>query len=170
MNDTIRCLSNCDLKAQHAPGESIFDWCSWDGGEMPVPWGVLIDIGCRDGVSRTAVAGEGMANRIFWRHANDYNDIVRYRLRKPLPTSKDAEPALKPPKHSHYFKECPFYSIDVYRVLSLFNVSDPCLQHAVKKLLVAGGRGGGKTIDKDIQEAIDTLVRWQGMRAEEAAL
>lgn len=49
----------------------------------------------------------------------------------------------------------------------LFNVTDPCLQHTVKKLLVAGGRGGGKDITRDIQEAIDTLKRWQEMRAEE---
>jgi hypothetical protein len=70
-------------------------------------------------------------------------------------------------KHSHYFKACPFESVDVYRVLTLFNVTDPCLQHAVKKLLVAGGRGAGKSINKDIQEAIDTLERWQAMRAEE---
>ena len=30
-----------------------------------------------------------------------------------------------------------------------------------KKLLVAGGRGAGKDINQDIQEAIDTLVRWR---------
>ena len=70
-------------------------------------------------------------------------------------------------KHGHYFKACPFESVDVYRVLNLFNVTDPCLQHAVKKLLVAGGRGAGKSVDKDIQEAIDTLHRWQAMRQEE---
>jgi hypothetical protein len=75
------------------------------------------------------------------------------------------EPELR--KHSHYFKPCPFSHIDIYRVLQLFAVSDPCLQHAVKKLLVAGGRGA-KSIDKDIQEAIDTLQRWQQMRAEES--
>jgi hypothetical protein len=69
-------------------------------------------------------------------------------------------------KHSHYFKECPFDSVDVYRVLSLFNVTDPCLQHAVKKLLVAGGRGH-KDIAKDVQDSIDTLERWKAMRAEE---
>jgi hypothetical protein len=69
-------------------------------------------------------------------------------------------------KHSHYFKECPFDSIDVYRVLSLFSVTDPCLQHAAKKLLVAGGRGH-KDIAKDVQDAIDTLERWKAMRAEE---
>lgn len=73
-------------------------------------------------------------------------------------------------KHNHYFKSTPYDSVDVYRVLQLFNVTDPCLQHSVKKLLVAGGRGGGKDIRKDVQEAIDTLVRWQEMRAEEDAV
>lgn len=70
-------------------------------------------------------------------------------------------------KHNHYFKPCPYDHIDVYRVLELFNVTDPCLQHAIKKLLVAGGRGAGKSIDKDIQESIDSLERWQAMRVEE---
>lgn len=71
-----------------------------------------------------------------------------------------------PRKHAHYHKHCPYESVDVYRVLELFNVTDPCLQHAVKKLLVAGGRGH-KDIGRDIQESIDTLTRWQEMRAEE---
>jgi hypothetical protein len=70
-------------------------------------------------------------------------------------------------KHSHYFKPCPFDEIDVYRVLELFSITDQAIGHAIKKLLVAGGRGGGKSIDKDIQEAIDTLERWKDMRAEE---
>lgn len=69
-------------------------------------------------------------------------------------------------KHSHCFKAVPFPHVDVYRVLQLFEVTDPCIQHAVKKLLLAGGRGG-KDIARDIQEAIDTMVRWQEMRAEE---
>ncbi|RQS39754.1 hypothetical protein DIE01_16205 [Burkholderia sp. Bp8990] len=71
-------------------------------------------------------------------------------------------------KHSHYFKPCPFDHIDVYRVLERFNVADPCLQHAIKKLLVAGGRGA-KDIGQDVQEAIDTLERFKAMRKEEAA-
>lgn len=71
-------------------------------------------------------------------------------------------------KHSHYFKDVSTLdTIDVYRVLKLFNVTDPCLQHAVKKLLVAGGRGAGKDISQDVQEAIDTLERWKAMRAED---
>ena len=71
-------------------------------------------------------------------------------------------------KHSHYHKDVSHLdSIDVYRVLSLFGVADPCLQHAIKKLLVAGGRGA-KDDSKDVQEAIDSLNRWQNMRAEDA--
>lgn len=74
----------------------------------------------------------------------------------------------KPRKHSHYFKPVPYTHVDVYRVLKLFDVTDPCIQHAVKKLLVAGGRGT-KDIRRDVQEAIDTMVRWQEMRDEEGA-
>lgn len=73
-----------------------------------------------------------------------------------------------PQKHGHYFKDVSHLNVvDVYRVLSLFSVVDPCLQHAIKKLLVAGGRGAGKSIEKDVQEAVDTLHRWKAMRNED---
>lgn len=71
-------------------------------------------------------------------------------------------------KHSHYFKPCPFEYVDAYRLILILNITDPCLQHAFKKIAFAGGRGH-KDIAKDVQEAIDTLTRWQAMRAEEAA-
>lgn len=71
-------------------------------------------------------------------------------------------------KHPHYHKDVKHLeTVDVYRVLSMFNVSDPCIQHAVKKLLVAGGRGAGKDIGRDINEAIDSLERWKEMRVED---
>jgi hypothetical protein len=70
-------------------------------------------------------------------------------------------------KHSHYFKNVQHLDgIDVYRVLELFNVTDPCLQHAIKKLLCAGGRGA-KDMEQDVQEAMDTLERWQDMQVED---
>jgi hypothetical protein len=73
-------------------------------------------------------------------------------------------------KFPHYYKSVKGLDhVDVYRVLSLFNVTDPCLQHALKKLLVAGGRTAGKDIRQDVQEAMDSLVRWQAMRAEDVA-
>lgn len=72
-----------------------------------------------------------------------------------------------PKKHSHYFKDVRHLEeVDVYRVLDLFNVTNQAIGHAAKKLLVAGGRGV-KDIEKDVQEAIDTLTRWQSMRKED---
>lgn len=64
-------------------------------------------------------------------------------------------------KHSHYHKPLPkgLTHVDVYWVLRLFDVRDPCLQHAIKKLLVAGGRGAGKDFSRDVQEAIDSCQR-----------
>ena len=71
-------------------------------------------------------------------------------------------------KHNHYFKSVQGLDyIDVYRTLRLFEVTDQAIGHAIKKLLVAGGRGGGKDISRDIQEAIDTLLRWQEMQKEQ---
>lgn len=73
-------------------------------------------------------------------------------------------------KHNHYFKDVSkLDTVDVYRVLELFNVANPSIAHAVKKLLVAGGRGAGKDITQDINEAIDSLQRWKDMREEDAA-
>ena len=64
-------------------------------------------------------------------------------------------------KHNHYFKNTVHLdAVDVYRVLELFEVTDPCLQHAIKKLLCAGGRGA-KDMEQDVQEAMDTLERYQ---------
>lgn len=71
-------------------------------------------------------------------------------------------------KHNHYFKNVEHLKeIDVYRVLSLFNVTDPCIAHAVKKLLVAGGRGAGKDAERDVREAVDSLNRFLQMIAED---
>lgn len=70
-------------------------------------------------------------------------------------------------KHNHYFKDVSHLkSIDVYRIIDLYNVTNPCIQHALKKVLVAGGRGAGKDVSKDIQEAIDSLERWKEMQTE----
>lgn len=71
-------------------------------------------------------------------------------------------------KHPHYHKDVTHLThIDVYRVLERFNVTSPTLQHAIKKLLVAGGRGV-KEISVDIQEAIDSLHRFQEMAFEDS--
>ena len=71
--------------------------------------------------------------------------------------------------HNHYYKDVSgLQQIDVYRVIELFDVPAGPIDHAVKKLLCAGNRGH-KDLDRDIQDAIDSLVRWQAMRAEDEA-
>lgn len=71
-------------------------------------------------------------------------------------------------KHSHYHKDVSHLkSIDVYRTLELFGVTDQALGHAIKKLLCAGKRGAGKTFEQDVREAVDTLNRRLQMLAED---
>lgn len=69
--------------------------------------------------------------------------------------------------HDHYKKDVRHLDmIDVYRVIELFEVTHPALQHALKKILAAGNRGA-KDWEKDVQEAIDSLNRALQMRAED---
>jgi hypothetical protein len=73
-------------------------------------------------------------------------------------------------KHGHYFKDVSKYrEADVYRVCQMFDIDDPsgATQHAIKKLLLAGGRGGGKDRAKDLREAIDTMSRLLEMMKED---
>lgn len=71
-------------------------------------------------------------------------------------------------KHAHYFKDVTHLTeVDVYRVLDLFGITDQCIGHAVKKLLVAGGRGAGKDIERDMDEVVDTLLRRKEMLLED---
>lgn len=68
--------------------------------------------------------------------------------------------------YPHYFKPVPTNMIDVYRVLLAFGVTDPALQHAIKKLLCAGARGN-KDIKDDIGEAIASCNRALQMISED---
>lgn len=74
--------------------------------------------------------------------------------------TKEGNPNLdETTKHSHYFKDVSkLDKIDVYAVLHLFEVTDPCIQHAVKKLLCTGKRGH-KDFLNDVQDSVDSLVR-----------
>lgn len=63
--------------------------------------------------------------------------------------------------YSHYFKDVSDVdAIDLYHVAKLYEINDPCLFHAFKKIACAGKRGA-KDQAQDVQEAIDALKRWQ---------
>lgn len=100
---------------------------------------------------------------------------------RPIPVGGEGHPEICPKclaeqhaaalkRHaSVYHRQVPTTTIDVYRVLWAFKVDDPCISHAIKKLLLPGERGGGKSEAQDIDEAIKSLRRWIEMRAEEKA-
>lgn len=84
------------------------------------------------------------------------SESISQRLQKPASLSiADKYP-------QYYKKTHGLTEIDVYAVHHLFDIQDPsgCIQHASKKLLLAGVRTGGKSPIKDITEARDTLNRW----------
>lgn len=60
-----------------------------------------------------------------------------------------------------------YNKLDIYRILKLYEVSDPCLQHSIKKLLCAGKRGGAKNFLQDVNEAILSLQRLLEMQGED---
>lgn len=49
-------------------------------------------------------------------------------------------------------------TVDVYRVLDAFGVSDPATQHAIKKMLCTGLRGH-KDYLTDLNDSIDSLQK-----------
>lgn len=51
-----------------------------------------------------------------------------------------------------------FVFVDVYAVLTAFEVTSPALQHCAKKVLCAGIRGKGSKV-QDLREARDALDR-----------
>lgn len=59
-----------------------------------------------------------------------------------------------------YVKDISKYNkLDIYRILALYEVQDPCIQHAIKKLLCAGLRNGKKPMQQDYKEAIESIQR-----------
>ena len=67
--------------------------------------------------------------------------------------------------YPHYFKDVSGVdAIDLYHVAQLYEITDPALFHAFKKIACAGKRGA-KDQAQDVQEAIDALKRWQELSA-----
>lgn len=67
----------------------------------------------------------------------------------------DKQPAITPSK---YTKTIHGVSVDVYDVLQAWGVSNPALQHLIKKALQCGQRGH-KDNAQDLQDIIDSAIR-----------
>ena len=57
-----------------------------------------------------------------------------------------------------YKVKCKGIDIDVYDVLYSFKVTNPAIQHAIKKLL-KGGERGYKDVKQDYEESIQAIKR-----------
>jgi hypothetical protein len=146
------------------------DWISNEGNtRVAQPEGfvgsldTLLNIKTRDGSTYEDTVS-------YWDWSDEGSDYCVKEYRYWIPEKDEVKPETtqdSEKKHSHYFKDVSKLDyIDVYRVIDLFKIQHPCLQHAVKKLLVSGGRGH-KDEDRDIQDVIDSCVRWQEMRKED---
>lgn len=92
-----------------------------------------------------------------------YNDLMANYLPKDTVLNDAVDEALKEvseneDKPNKYKKKCKGIEIDVYDVLKAFNVVNPAIQHAIKKLL-AGGQRGYKDVEQDYNEAIQSIKR-----------
>lgn len=92
-----------------------------------------------------------------------YNDLMANYLPKDTVLNEIADEALKEvtkneDKQNKYKKQCKGIEIDIYDILKAFNVVNPAIQHAIKKLL-AGGQRGYKDIEQDYNEAIQSIQR-----------
>ncbi len=72
-------------------------------------------------------------------------------------------------KHSHYFKDCPYDKLDVYRIISIYEIHCPVQQHVVKKALCMGNRGH-KDMITDLQNIIDSCNRKLEMLEEDECI
>lgn len=61
-------------------------------------------------------------------------------------------------KYSHYYRKLNGLNVDIYRILDLFDITKPTIQHAIKKLFAAGNRGSKDKL-QDYREAIDSILR-----------
>lgn len=76
-----------------------------------------------------------------------------------LPLKEDAATAKQPSiTPSKYTKTIHGVSVDVYDVLQAWGVSNPALQHLIKKALQCGQRGH-KDNAQDLQDIIDSAIR-----------
>lgn len=88
---------------------------------------------------------------------------------KKVNVTQVATPIVGNPKYNREIK--PGVFVDVYDVLYAFKVTDPCLQHAIKKALAAGQRGHKDTrqdlvdIRDSAQRALDSHDLWVAQSA-----
>ena len=134
------------------------DWIEWNGGECPVDGETMVAVNFRLGTSDTNIK----AHSLYWGHGIRGGDIVTYRIVKEEAQTLNKPEAVKGfnASGSKYLRDIQTIGgkVDVYAVLEAFDVTCPARQHAIKKLLCAGLRGKGDSV-QDLKEAADAVAR-----------
>ncbi len=81
-----------------------------------------------------------------------------------MSTETPTEPNVEEPTPSHYRFMFQGSKIDPYRIFTIYGITHPAQQHAIKKLLRAGQSHKG--LAQDIGEVIQALNRWLEMISE----
>ena len=178
IRNTMTCL--CDLSCDWSNRiitreeyQAAGGWMKWELGNRPVDLGV-VETRWSDGDKQKIEYDEDWHCRV---ESGDPN-ITAYRIIKPEAVQLDnpeiesgfepfvsiedaqeckAEHAITPSK---YTKLIHGVSVDVYDVLTAWGVTNPALQHLIKKALQCGQRGH-KDKQQDLQDIIDSAIRAQ---------
>ena len=133
------------------------EWIRWTGKKDMNLWNLdAWDDGCQWTLSAYGFHGtlEGFLADGAIKRPESITDVARS-----IEAARVAEKAER--TYPHYFKDVSAVdAIDLYHVARLYDITDPALFHAFKKIACAGKRGA-KDQAQDVQEAIDALKRWQ---------
>lgn len=116
-----------------------------------------------DGVYEVGSMGKLIYNNVTFNYdefGRFYLSPDRYELKEgciSLLCGADPFQSLSKPKNK-YSRQCKGVTIDVYDVLKAFEVTDPALQHLIKKALCAGLRGH-KNKEQDLIDILDSANR-----------
>ena len=148
-------------------------WMKWEGGARNF---VNTSKVCVKFRGEAPCDTTGIAYEYLWTHSGLDSDIIAYRIINQQPVQLDnpeiepdldtfisvddaqtykAENAITPSK---YTKQIHGVSVDVYDVLMAWGVTNPALQHLIKKALQCGQRGH-KDKQQDLQDIIDSSIR-----------
>lgn len=119
------------------------DWIEWKGGICPIDGNEFIQVQYRGGKKSDPAC---FADNFYWHHTGKDLDIIAYRI------TENTKPRNK------YHRQIKGVSVDVYDVLKAWNVTNPALQHLIKKALQPGERGH-KDLEQDLQDIIDSAIR-----------
>lgn len=136
------------------------EWAEWLAQDEDGEWKWLAGLPGKYVDGWTAVKIKGCCKGLA---LGDWRDTLEKRPEQkafdPFVSVEDAEAA----KHatitpSKYTKTIHGVSVDVYDVLQAWGVSNPALQHLIKKALQCGQRGH-KDNAQDLQDIIDSAIR-----------